>query len=31
MKNNSLLFPLFKTIDKLLFGIEEIKEIEKEH
>lgn len=29
MKNNSLLLPLFKTIDKLLFGIEEIKEIEK--
>ncbi|MFO3358277.1 hypothetical protein SCZ80_01400 [Legionella pneumophila serogroup 1] len=29
MKNNSLLLPLFKTIDILLFGIEEIKEIEK--
>lgn len=30
MKNNSLLLPLFKTIDKFLFGIEEINEIEKE-
>lgn len=30
MRNNSLLMPLFKTIDKVLFGIEEINEIEKE-
>ncbi|MBL7481778.1 hypothetical protein [Legionella bononiensis] len=29
MKNNSILMPLFKTIDKILFGITEINEIEK--
>jgi hypothetical protein len=30
MKNSSLLIPLFKKIDKILFGIEEINEIEKQ-
>lgn len=30
MKNNSILQPLFKKIDKLLFGIDEINEIEKQ-
>ncbi|KTD76316.1 hypothetical protein [Legionella waltersii] len=30
MNNKSLLSPLFKKIDKLLFGIEEINEIEKD-
>ncbi|WP_162833789.1 hypothetical protein [Legionella norrlandica] len=30
MKNDGLLDPLFKKIDKLLFGIEEINEIKKE-
>lgn len=29
MKNNSLLMPLFRKIDKLLFGIDEAYEIEK--
>lgn len=29
MKSNSLLTPLFKTIDKVFFGIEELNEIEK--
>lgn len=29
MRENSILKPLFKTLDKVLFGIEEIKEIEK--
>lgn len=28
MKENSLLMPLFKTIDKVLFGIEDINEFE---
>lgn len=30
MKSNSILVPLFRTIDKVLFGIEELNEIEKE-
>lgn len=30
MKNSSILVPLFRTIDKVLFGIEEINEIEKQ-
>lgn len=30
MKENSILMPLFRTIDKVLFGIEEINEIEKQ-
>lgn len=30
MKNSNILSPLFKTIDKMLFGIEEINEIEKQ-
>ncbi|HRD71259.1 MAG TPA: hypothetical protein PK657_14095 [Legionella sp.] len=29
MKQNSLLTPLFKKIDKVIFGFEEIIEIEK--
>lgn len=29
MKNSSILLPLFKTIDKVLFGFEELNEIEK--
>ncbi|MCL9683770.1 hypothetical protein [Legionella maioricensis] len=30
MKNSGILIPLFKKIDKVLFGIEDIQEIEKE-
>jgi hypothetical protein len=30
MKNNTILMPLFRTIDKLLFGIEEINEIDRQ-
>lgn len=30
MKNSSLLMPLFKKIDKVLFGIDEINEIENQ-
>lgn len=30
MKKNTILMPLFRTIDKLLFGIEEINEIDKQ-
>lgn len=30
MKNSSILIPLFKKIDKVIFGIEEISEIEKQ-
>lgn len=30
MKNSRILTPLFKKIDKVLFGIEETKEIEKQ-
>jgi hypothetical protein len=30
MKNSSILVPLFKQIDKIFFGIEEINEIEKQ-
>lgn len=30
MKNNNILKPLFRTIDKLLFGFEEINEIENQ-
>lgn len=29
MKNSSLLQPLFKKIDKVFFGIEDLNEIEK--
>ena len=29
MKNTSILIPLFKKIDKIFFGIEEVNEIEK--
>lgn len=29
MKKNSLFEPLFRTIDKVLFGFEELNEIEK--
>lgn len=29
MRNNSILVPLFKKIDKVLFGIEEVQEIKK--
>lgn len=31
MKKKSLLEPLFKTIDKVFFGFEEINEVEKQH
>lgn len=30
MKKNTILMPIFRTIDKLLFGIEEINEIDKQ-
>lgn len=30
MKNSSILIPLFKKIDKIIFGIDEVKEIEKQ-
>lgn len=30
MKNNSILVPLFRTIDKVLFGIDDLHEIEKQ-
>ncbi len=30
MRKNSILMPLFKKIDKLFFGIDEINEIEKQ-
>ncbi|BCA96970.1 hypothetical protein TUM19329_33310 [Legionella antarctica] len=30
MKNSGILIPLFKKIDKILFGIEEINEIDKQ-
>lgn len=29
MSNSNILIPLFKKLDKILFGIEEINEIEK--
>jgi hypothetical protein len=30
IKNSSILIPLFKQIDKVIFGIEEITEVEKQ-
>ena len=30
MKNSSILIPLFKKIDKIIFGIDEVNEIEKQ-
>ncbi len=30
MKNNSILTPLFKTIDKVVFGFEDIKEVDND-
>lgn len=30
MKNSSLLLPLFKTIDKVLFGLDEMNELDKQ-